>query len=145
MKLFVYGTLKRGYGNNTFLRDCKFLDEAISLHARYSMSGNGIPFLSEGGSRHVKGELWEVDESSLERIDRLEGHPDHYCRKERVFVKKSDSERVVAWVYLVDDHYGRRSGDYGELLEWPPKKRRAEPDRLIRMALSSKFMKPYLV
>jgi gamma-glutamylaminecyclotransferase len=101
---FVYGTLKRGYGNNArCLANSKFLGEAISFDANYYMQGGiGVPYLSEGGSAKVKGELFEVSPSDFKACDRLEGHPTGYCRKERLFVIGA-GQIVRAWVYLWPD------------------------------------------
>lgn len=121
--VFVYGTLKRGYGNNRLLREGKstFLCEATSATPNYSMTVRGVPFLSEGGTQHVKGELWEVDDKTLERLDRLEGHPDMYCRRQRWFRFASErGEKMLAWVYLVE--YGKFGGERvnGEPIVWNP-------------------------
>ena len=42
MKLFVYGTLKRGYGNNRLLREATFIGPAISKSAMYRMYSTGF-------------------------------------------------------------------------------------------------------
>jgi gamma-glutamylaminecyclotransferase len=116
MKMFVYGTLKRGHGNNHYLRNCEFLGEALSLKPEFAMSGFGIPFLHEGGEQRVYGELWEVDPDALVRIDRLEGHPRHYCRRLKIFVDQQ-GKRHAAWVYLVDHRWGKCHE--GDVLSWP--------------------------
>ena len=82
--VFVYGTLKSGHGNNHILQDgdARLVGEArtlpvFRLYARY------IPYLVPATVTHglrVKGEVWEVDARTLERMDRLEGHPHMYTR-----------------------------------------------------------------
>src|SRR5690348_12202000 len=115
MKMFVYGTLKRGYGNNRFLRNCEFLGVAISTEASYHMCGLGIPFLMEGGNKMVKGELWEVNDEALPAIDRLESG---YRRRERTFLNVDTEEVVSAWVYLLEGQGFGMEND-GKVLEWP--------------------------
>lgn len=122
MKMFVYGTLKRGYANNRYMEGCEFIGEATSLDANYSMHGGGVPFLSEPGDKKVKGELWEVTAKAREKIDRLEGHPHAYRREKRQFVLEN-GHLVTAWVYLMMLH--RHQDDelyYGDVLFWPPER-----------------------
>lgn len=79
MKLFVYGTLMRGFHNNYMLEGSTFLGRAITS-ADYSLYASGIPFLTTG-KQHVAGEVFEVNEHILRACDALEGHPNWYCRK----------------------------------------------------------------
>lgn len=105
-KVFVYGTLRRGHGNHILLRQAHFLGEWISKDSDYFMCGRGVPFLSlkpgHQGAR-VLGEMYEVTDEQLERLDQLEGHPAWYCRKEHAFVPHGGPSEAVftAWVYLV--------------------------------------------
>lgn len=78
MKLFVYGTLKRGHGNNFLLRNSEFLGEALT-EADYDIFSAGIPFLTEG-EYAVRGDLYEVDDQTRRTTDALEGHPGFYTR-----------------------------------------------------------------
>lgn len=98
--LFVYGTLKRGFHNNRLLVEggAKFLgtDEAPGkLYGRTERDGwhPPVPVVTpeEGW---VRGELFEVDEATLTRCDRLEGHPRAYLREEVVL---RSGKR--AWIY----------------------------------------------
>jgi len=102
--IFVYGTLKTGYWNyDRILKDrAEFVGVATSVDRDYKMYGSSIPFLtrdSETDGDYVSGEVFEVNEVTLVLCDRLEGHPDHYCREEREFLVAD--RRVTAWVYLV--------------------------------------------
>lgn len=84
MKLMVYGTLKRGWGNNRLLEGAKFLGDAYSCK-KYVLVNGGFPIAytkeKEGFPLlPIKGEIWEVEGHHVERCDRLEGHPDWYRR-----------------------------------------------------------------
>lgn len=84
MNLFVYGTLKRGWGNNRLLEGAKFVGEAYS-HKSYALANGGFPIAytkyREGFPMlPIKGEVWSVNDSHIARCDRLEGHPDWYRR-----------------------------------------------------------------
>jgi len=99
MKLLVYGTLKRGRGNNFHLETSKFLREDLTANASYFMTHVGFPQVSEKEDGHfIKGELWEVSEHDLPHVDRLEGHPDWYERKE---VELMSGEK--AWMYIMPE------------------------------------------
>lgn len=106
MKVFVYGTLKRGEGNNGLLLGCgaDFLTEAKTKEPR-KLVINGLPYLNkpeiEGGVK-VKGEIWEVPDSMMWRLDQLEGHPTWYKRTEDDFIDDSGNS-WRAWVYYIQN------------------------------------------
>ena len=80
--LFVYGTLKQGFGNHVFLDRAKFVSKSsvqgILLHL-----GAYPGLLLEQNGFQVQGEIWRVRMGpELTSIDRLEGHPHMYKRKE---------------------------------------------------------------
>lgn len=96
--LFVYGTLKRGYGNHRYLEGASFIGEGETVE-EYEMYDCGVPIVCKGRRvSKVKGELYEVDEGVLRRVDELEGHPYCYCRK-RVRVEVGGKE-YDAWMYF---------------------------------------------
>ena len=97
--IFVYGTLKQGRGNNYLLRHSEFLGKASTAPA-YRLSGGGIPFLWHGSAR-VIGELYRVDDVTLQSVDRLEGHPDWY-RRQPVVIEGREEEDIEAYFCPVD-------------------------------------------
>lgn len=112
-KLFVYGTLKRGYGNHHYLSESEFLGKAITKK-RYALYSDGIPFLvKEPPVSRIKGELYEVDSETLENVDLLEGHPSVY-RREKIVVILEDGREVEAWAYFYPHPRGEllRSGEF---------------------------------
>jgi gamma-glutamylaminecyclotransferase len=106
--IFVYGTLKRGYGNySRLLSQATFLGEAVSADTNYQMTSGGFPFLAKAGTGHaVKGELFRVNAQEFAACDGLEGHPNFYHRELHNFLLPNGQE-VEAWVYLCD--YGLNS------------------------------------
>jgi len=110
-RLFVYGTLKSGYGNNRLMRPGKFIKKACL--DGYILSGNGVPFAIESPGDHIIGELWEVPKyQMLGPIDSLEGHPYFYTR---TWVK---DQLGGTWFYLCKESIGDTMFDNG-YNEWP--------------------------
>jgi gamma-glutamylcyclotransferase (GGCT)/AIG2-like uncharacterized protein YtfP len=72
--LFVYGTLRKDYGNHGFLKNAHFVGEA-KTQDKFVMHCRGyIPFVSESQAiSQIVGEVYELDDSTLASIDHLEG------------------------------------------------------------------------
>lgn len=75
---FVYGTLKRGYGNNRILSEsstAKFVEEGAT-EPEFNLYDLGwFPGVTENGETSIQGEIWEVsDEQTKRRLDQLEGY-----------------------------------------------------------------------
>ena len=98
--VFVYGTLKDGYCNNSVLgrADGVKVQDSQVRPGEFTMVDLGaFPALIEdkNGGR-IFGEIWEVD--SLKPLDRLEGYPTLYDRK-RI---ETDTGQVC-WIYFMQD------------------------------------------
>jgi gamma-glutamylaminecyclotransferase len=100
MKVFVYGTLKRGYGNHGYLRSSKFEGNAYSKDC-YTLYNCGFPLAYRKPDGYpIAGEIYEVPETVLTQdLDRLEGNGHFYTRHEREFIM--EGETVTAWVYEI--------------------------------------------
>ena len=107
-KVFVYGTLKRGYGNNALLSDAKYLGKAKTI-TNWLMIGDenmSFPYLlrpaTQGEKGHqVEGEVYEVDETTLNMLDYLEGVPAHYRRvKTTITYIDETGEHDIVYVYV---------------------------------------------
>lgn len=79
--IFTYGTLKKGHGNHRLLESATYLGTAQSLPEFTMLHLGGFPGIVRGGETVIKGELYEVDDATLSRLDRLEGHPTFYERQ----------------------------------------------------------------
>lgn len=122
-KVFVYGTLKSGHGNNTLLRNTKKLGVASTV-SHFTLTNCGFPYMFKGEERHpVRGELYEVDEETLSNLDLLEGvEVGHYSRGIIRTRLQETGEEIVAWAYTVGSDTGNRflicpvvDGEY----QWP--------------------------
>jgi len=107
MKVFVYGTLKRGHGNNTImeLAEARYLKTTLTQD-KYFLVVHGIPYVVnqkryspnlEKYRGYIKGEVYEVNKKNIGIIDNLEGHPHWYQRRK---IKTQDNETV--WLYFMD-------------------------------------------
>jgi len=103
--LFVYGTLKRGFGNHDLLYRARFIGNAVTKH-KYALYESGIPFVYPFEEvSQIKGEVYEVDRETLECIDALEGHPFWYRRQQVPVILESGRE-VTAWIYFYPERVG---------------------------------------
>lgn len=113
-RLFVYGTLKQGqYFHNDYLSGDK--SEFVGLATAspdFSLYIDGLPHLiREPTDMPVKGELFQIDEDVLNRIDELEGHPVVY-KREIIEVFDESGERVLAWAYLRHHNFKGKAHSY---------------------------------
>lgn len=102
--LFVYGTLKRGFHNHVCLGDnATYLGEAV-LQGYQMFHLGGFPAIAKGEGE-VIGEVYEIDDASFKRCDRLEGYPSFYNRSQVEVIYDNDAgeeREMTAWVYHFD-------------------------------------------
>ena len=108
-RVFVYGTLKRGFWNHHLLEQCTYLGEAVTLK-EFALYVDTIPFvIKDQPVSRICGEVYEVDEQVLMRLDQFEGHP-HWYRREKISVLLEIPESAPhpndAWVYFYPDSQG---------------------------------------
>lgn len=104
MKLFVYGTLKKGYANHHVLDGAKFVCNASMPNAvLYSLGGFPGLQTTENSNDVVTGEVYEIDEAILKRCDRLEGHPDFYKRQPATVY--ADGAKAILCSYYEFPHH----------------------------------------
>lgn len=115
--VFVYGTLRRGGAGAMSNRfpDSKFIADAKVSGSLYDLGAHPGLLLDESDSP-VTGEVYEVDDETLNRLDDFEASS-HYLRKQ-VEVTLG-AHRKVCWTYEPDpESYSPRtlitSGDWVE-------------------------------
>jgi len=96
----VYGTLKKGKGNNYFMKGCDFVSEGKTVDY-FPMYANGIPYVfnKAGSGYKIKVEVYRVPHTELPDIDSLEGHPYLY-KRELTPVKLANGEIKNCWLYF---------------------------------------------
>lgn len=112
-RVFVYGTLLRGFANHSYLQNANFLGPAMTVD-RYALYADIIPFVvRQEAVSCITGEVYEIDESTLEDLDRLEQHPSWY-RRDQVMVELSGGERLQSWLYFYPQPTGQlvETGDF---------------------------------
>ncbi|GLJ46625.1 hypothetical protein SUGI_0982400 [Cryptomeria japonica] len=119
--VFVYGTLKKGFGNEWLTEQmiaqghAELVGLARSREAYPLVCGPyEVPFLLHfpGRGRHVWGELYALDRHALEQFDHLEGtSKGHYSRRP-IQIFRIDGENneveVDAEAYFAGDGYAHR-------------------------------------
>jgi gamma-glutamylaminecyclotransferase len=126
--VFVYGTLKQGYGNyaRILAGNSNFLGTAVT-DGKFKMLDSGFPVLLsvQSGGKHVAGEVFEVNDAVLKRLDQLEGEGSMYDRK-LVTVQMESGEFVQAYIYIGCDrcwrsprqHYAKSWTKVNEQGQW---------------------------
>lgn len=79
--VFVYGTLMRGEHHHESLAGGRFLGPAETLPQYDLVQIDYYPALVPGGTGKVMGELYQVDDATLQRLDELEEVPAYYVRE----------------------------------------------------------------
>ena len=99
--VFVYGTLLGGEDNDILLKGSKFVSSGWTKSI-FTLLDNGVfPAIRKGGSQSIRGEVYEVDDMILRRLDRLEGtHASYY--KRTVEEIQTRGEKLYAFVYIGD-------------------------------------------
>lgn len=101
MKLFVYGTLKRGQSRFPHLAGQTFLGEARTA-AKYRMYNVGqYPGLVEAADGlSIEGELWEIDVECLRQLDVVEGtEAGQYQRRNVELLPPFHDKDVITYFY----------------------------------------------
>lgn len=131
VKVFVYGTLRKHEKNSSLLQDSTCLAEQAWTYGELFTTDLGFPVLKHSEVGKVYGELYEVDEETLHKLDKFEdyeiGRAENFYDRKEVTVY-TDIEQATAFVYM--DNQARllkdsiKHGDWKlfHLLQSPPKR-----------------------
>jgi gamma-glutamylcyclotransferase (GGCT)/AIG2-like uncharacterized protein YtfP len=121
--VFVYGSLLRGEANHVHLEGARFIGTVRTAPAFTLFDLGEFPALVATGHDAVSGELWEVDDAHLERLDAFEEHPDVYARRK---IPLEDGRDAFAYLPRTAPTARERivSGDWRRRLDGRPR-----PDR----------------
>lgn len=113
MNVFVYGSLKAGFGNNYLLETSRFVGkDTFKGGTMHSLGAFPAVVPGEGV---IHGEIYRVSSKTLARLDRLEGHPNFY---ERRFIKLESGKNAVMYFFK-----GRQLGEVIPNGDWQRNKR----------------------
>lgn len=105
-RVFVYGTLKRGFPYESALAGQRFLGRCRTCEAYPLVIGgrwySPILIAEPGRGHRVFGELYEVSDETLATLDRMEGThlPIGYERIELAVETAVEGARLDAWTYV---------------------------------------------
>jgi len=104
--LFVYGSLKKGFKNESILKDCTFLStcSTIEKYEMYPTLDYAFPFLFVSDreiAKNVKGELYKVDDELLKKLDIFEGIDYDFYTRKKIYVNVNNS-KVRAFCYITN-------------------------------------------
>ena len=94
----VYGSLRRGLGNHTLLRNNKLVGvQEVEGFTLWDYASGAFPAITEGGDGKITIELYDINAADLSNLDGLEGYPHFYNRK------VIQTDRGDAWIYYIED------------------------------------------
>jgi gamma-glutamylcyclotransferase (GGCT)/AIG2-like uncharacterized protein YtfP len=102
VKLFVYGTLKRGDSRSRFLHGQRFLGEGCTLPNCRLYNCGSYPALvrDDHDGRAIEGEVWDVDAACLKTLDEVEGTSEGlYLRALIELESPFDGQRIETYLY----------------------------------------------
>jgi gamma-glutamylcyclotransferase (GGCT)/AIG2-like uncharacterized protein YtfP len=116
VRIFVYGTLRKGECRHYFLEDSRFIGYArVKGYLLYNLGA--YPGMVQGGGE-VVGEVYEIPESFLKKLDLVEGVPELY-RRELIEVTLENGQTISAYAYIynrkIDNKLLISSGDWKDV------------------------------
>ena len=110
--VFVYGTLKSTgsiRGMMSLVDDeakAEIVGKTKTTYPDYQMMDLGaFPGVVDGGTKHIQGELYKVNEWMMAKLDMIEGVANDFYK-----VKKVDTDLGKGWMYYLDKEYGQDLG-----------------------------------
>jgi gamma-glutamylcyclotransferase (GGCT)/AIG2-like uncharacterized protein YtfP len=100
--VFVYGTLKRGGSNHSYLVGQTFVANARTPRGfrLYELDGYPGMVASADDQSGVTGEIWSLDDTCLAELDRLEGLSEGLYRRVRIpLLAPFDQREVETYLY----------------------------------------------
>ena len=81
INIFVYGSLKKGYGNSNLLKTSEFLGTYMTTNRYGMVSFGSFPALIHYGNHTIQGEMYSITPETLVTLDALEGNGSFYQRE----------------------------------------------------------------
>ncbi|RKL69339.1 gamma-glutamylcyclotransferase [Salipaludibacillus neizhouensis] len=121
MKLFVYGTLRKGQSNNQIIENASIFSAQARIKGKLYDTGYEYPALVLKGDTYVFGEIHEVDDKLLPKLDMLEDYDESrldnlYYRTKKMI--ETDKGAVEAWVYVIDHQHEQELNQLVPFQDW---------------------------
>jgi len=114
-EVFVYGTLRSGQGNHYHLAGATFLRHARTEPTWQMWHLGGYPCITwTWRGVPIVGEVYQVDDKTLARLDRLEGAPSLYHRQ---LIHLLDGSTVLGYVMSHDRKWSNIEIPTGDWLD----------------------------
>ena len=123
-KLFVYGTLRRGQRNNHLLGKSLHYGTCYIDGTMYSLGG--FPFINTTKPGIVLGEVFEVNDETLARIDYLEGYSGVEDNNFYERIQVPCTLGVDVYVYVQNDREGNRPIPDGDWIRHEQEQRKID-------------------
>lgn len=119
LRLFVYGSLRRGFRYHDHLRDALHVGVDRTQPAFTLKSLGAYPALVTDGSTSVLGEVFEVSAALLQELDEFEEHPRMY---RRTLIELESGRVAHCYLYVADPERWDElpsvvSGDWGDCVD----------------------------
>jgi len=104
-RVFVYGTLKRGFSRHGALQHERFLGTAKTspLYRMVNLGEYpGLLVAAPGLGKGIEGEVWEVIPATLTQLDIIEGTADSEYVRQSIQLDTTEYGIVDAYFYLGD-------------------------------------------
>jgi gamma-glutamylaminecyclotransferase len=101
-RVFVYGSLRQGFGNHKYYLQGRadFQGEGLTAPEYTLLNLGAFPGVVKAGNTAITGEVYGVSEGLLRELDRLEGHPNFYRRTP---ITLQDGREVE--MYILGNHW----------------------------------------
>jgi len=102
-KVFVYGSLLKGFGNHCLLEDAVFVGEATTKPEFTMVSLGAFPGVFLDGETPLQGEVYEVDTEQEDRLNGLEGvykaDPTQGLYRREFITLEDGTEDILIYIY----------------------------------------------
>lgn len=118
-KVFVYGSLLSGMGNHGLLKDAVFVGKTTSPPEFLMIDIGYFPGVIEHDKgMPIVGEVYEVTDEQLNRLDILEGYRSSNPEGGLYNRREIDTEFGKALIYVYNNHFGRNTTNYVPFGDW---------------------------
>ncbi len=113
-KIAVYGSLRKGFGNNRLIADSEQLTTEVVKIPYKMVSLGGFPGLVPVKEpQDITIEVWNVDDQTYRNVERLEGYP-HFYQKDTIQTSEGDADVYVLLSGEFANYAAIEGGDWKE-------------------------------